>query len=227
MNNPDANEALPIVQSILDDLLWLVPVQGLAGSAARTTIGDTKTNAYAYLRADLILPPLDLCFQQVRESIALDLDKALPQFEQVRRNAQAKTAETVGGIMIRDNAIVLCLAAEAQIIAAMTFISREQVVRIRKASYPAFCYSEEAAADSMDQMGYQAIVSLHAAVTNHLVTTAFPLPRVLSYRFAHPFPSLVMAQKLYQDPSRADEMRDGNSVVHPAFMPVLGSALSK
>jgi len=227
MNRADADEALPIVQSILSDLLWLVPVAGLQGSQARTQIGDTKANALAYLVSDLILPPLDLCFQLSRESIAVELEKALPQFEQVRRNAQAKMANTVGAIMVRDSAIALCLAAEAHILADITFTSREQVDRIRYVTEPAFDYSEEAAADAMDQMGYQAIVTLHAALTNHLVTTALPLPRLLTYRFAHPFPSLVMAQRLYQDPSRADELRDGNNVIHPAFMPVLGSGLSK
>ena len=227
MNKADADEAEPIIQSVLDDLMQAVPKQGLEGSQARTQIGDTKIHAYAYLRADLLGPPLDLCFQLSREAASVPLTEAIIGFEHVRRHAQSQPAVTVGGIMARDYAILLCLAAEAQIIAGMTFKSREQVESLRAQSQPAFSYSEETTADSMDQMGYQAVVSLHAAVTNHFVVTALPLPRVLSYQFAHPFPSLVMAQRLYQDPSRADEMRDGNNVVHPAFMPVLGSALSK
>lgn len=227
MNAADAEEAEPIIQSILSDLLLFVPTSGLEGSAARTQIGDTKANAMQWIRTDLIAIPLDLCFQLSREAASSSLELAIVQFEQLRRNAQAKTAVTVGGIFARDYAILLCLAAEAQILAEMSFTSREQVERVRKSSFPAFCYSEETTADAMDQMGYRAVVSLHAAVTNHFVVTALPLPRVLNYQFAHPFPSLVMAQKLYQDPSRADEMRDGNNVVHPAFMPPLGSALSK
>ena len=227
MNKVDAKEAEPIIQSILSDLLLLVPTQGVEGSAARTQIGDTQANALEWILVDLIAIPLDLCFQLSVDAVAVPLSEAIIGFEQVRRNAQAKAATTVGGIFARDYAILLCLAAEAQILSMMTFQSREQVERIRKASQPAFSYSEETTADAMDQMGYRAVVSLHAAVTNHLVVTALPLPRVLNYQFAHPFPSLVMAQKLYQDPSRADEMRDGNNVVHPAFMPPLGSALSK
>ena len=227
MNKADAEEAEPIIQGILTDLLSFVPTAGLSGSAARTQIGDTKANAMEWIRADLIGIPLDLCFQLSRDAVESPLAEAAVQFEQVRRNAQAQTAVTVGGIFARDYAILLCLAAEAQLLSEMPFTSREQVEGIRKAVQPAFGYSEEATADSMDQMGYRAVVSLHAAVTNHFVVTALPLPRVLNYRFAHPFPSLVMAMKLYQDPSRADEIRDGNKVVHPAFMPVLGAALSK
>src|SRR5215469_10840373 len=41
---------------------------------------------------------------------------------------------------------------------------------------------------------------------SHLVITALPLPRMLGYQFAQVLPSLVIAQRLYQDPSRADEI---------------------
>jgi prophage DNA circulation protein len=63
-------------------------------------------------------------------------------------------------------------------------------------------------------------------MTNHLVQTALPLPRMLQYQFAQILPSLVMAYKLYDDASRADEVRDENKIVHPAFCPLAGEALS-
>jgi prophage DNA circulation protein len=47
-----------------------------------------------------------------------------------------------------------------------------------------------------------------------------------SYQFAVPLPSLVIAHRLYQDASRADQIRAENKVVHPAFCPPLGVALS-
>jgi prophage DNA circulation protein len=37
---------------------------------------------------------------------------------------------------------------------------------------------------------------------------------------------LVAAYKLYADASRADDLREQNQVVHPAFMPPTGYALS-
>jgi prophage DNA circulation protein len=36
----------------------------------------------------------------------------------------------------------------------------------------------------------------------------------------------VMAYKLYDDASRCDELRQENKVVHPAFCPPTGRALS-
>ena len=79
---------------------------------------------------------------------------------------------------------------------------------------------------SMDQMTFQTLVALHGSVTNHLVTTARPLPRMLNFQFFEPLPSLVMAYKLYDDASRCDELREENKVVHPAFCPMTGQALS-
>jgi prophage DNA circulation protein len=78
----------------------------------------------------------------------------------------------------------------------------------------------------MDQSDYKAIVSLRAAIVNHLVATARPLPSLLSYWFGTPLPSLVISQRLYGDASRYDEIREENKVIHPAFCPQSGVALS-
>jgi prophage DNA circulation protein len=56
--------------------------------------------------------------------------------------------------------------------------------------------------------------------------TARPLPRLLPYQFARVMPTLVLAQRLYADASRADEIRAENHVVHPLFCPLTGFALS-
>ena len=49
---------------------------------------------------------------------------------------------------------------------------------------------------------------------------------MLNFVFAASLPTLVAAYKLYADASRADELRDQNKVVHPAFMLPTGRALS-
>jgi len=56
--------------------------------------------------------------------------------------------------------------------------------------------------------------------------TALPLPRMLNYRFNAVLPTLVISQRLYYDGSRADQVRDANRIVHPAFCPIMGQALS-
>jgi prophage DNA circulation protein len=64
-------------------------------------------------------------------------------------------------------------------------------------------------------------------VTQHLVETARPLPRMVKFRFyAASIPTLVASYKLYDSAARADELLHENKVVHPLFMKRTGKALS-
>jgi hypothetical protein len=222
MNEPDAEEAAGIVQRAMKQLIAFVPPSGRPGADARRAIGDLINSAHKNLRAGTIAPPLDICFMLAQEA-----GVNLYQTEALRRRTQQEHPRTIGATLIRDSIILLCLATSGRTITRMTFISREDVDRIRASVQPPFNYSEEVAADSMDQAGYRAIVGLHAAIVNHLAATALPLPRMLNYRFAAPLPTLVVAYKLYQDARRSDEVRHGNKVIHPAFTSPYGIALSR
>jgi prophage DNA circulation protein len=49
---------------------------------------------------------------------------------------------------------------------------------------------------------------------------------MVAYAFPDRRPVLAIAQALYGDAGRADELRAENKVVHPLFMPAAGRALS-
>jgi prophage DNA circulation protein len=115
---------------------------------------------------------------------------------------------------------------EAQLIAAMAFVSRQDVDDMLIGIVIPFNDAEEIAADEMDQETYQALIGLNAALVNHLITTARPLPRMVNYQFADVMPSLVVAYRLYADASRADEIVAENKIVHPLFCPTTGRGLS-
>jgi prophage DNA circulation protein len=121
---------------------------------------------------------------------------------------------------------LFALAQEGKIISSMTFTSRQDVDDLLYQIQEPFNTAEEVAADTMDQTDYQAITGLRAAIVNFLVSTARPLPYMLSYQFAKPLPSIVISYRLYGDASRYDEIRQENYVVHPAFCPPTGQALS-
>jgi prophage DNA circulation protein len=108
----------------------------------------------------------------------------------------------------------------------MIFRSRQDVDTLIKAIQIPFNSAEEVAADTMDAMDYRAIVGLRAAIVNYLVSSSRPLPSMLTYQFAKVLPTLVISHKLYGDASRYDEIRDENKIVHPAFCPPIGQALS-
>ena len=108
----------------------------------------------------------------------------------------------------------------------MTFVSRGDVDTVIQSLIQPFEDAEEIAADSMDPATFQALVALHGAITNHLVKTALPLPRMLMFQFFDTLPSLVLAHRLYADAGRADELVAENKIVHPLFCPTVGRALS-
>ncbi|MCA1452126.1 hypothetical protein I6F35_02715 [Bradyrhizobium sp. BRP22] len=222
MKRLDATEAAGIVDRMLANLISTVPPKGRAGSQARTTIGDTRANAFKLLIADAIGPPLDACFDEARLA-----GTTLQQIESVRRQLDAETPTTQGGILVRNASVRFCLATSGALIATMDFASRQDVAQLKNQMAQPFAEAEEIAADDMDSMTYQALIRLHAAITNHLVETARPLPRMLRYEFAAVLPSLVLGYKLYDDASRCDEIRDENKIVHPAFCPIEGQALSQ
>jgi hypothetical protein len=221
MKRADANEAAPLVDRMLANLVATVPPKGRPGSDARTAIGDTRANAFMLCIDDALGPPLIQCFTLARLAGA-----SLPQIEWVRQGVAAEVTATLGGTLVKNCGIRLCLATQARIISVMQFVSRQDVDAIKVHLQPPFRAAEEIAADDMDQATFAALIALHGATVNHLVATARPLPRMLNFQFYEPLPSLVIAYRLYEDAARADELRDENKVVHPAFCPQTGQALS-
>lgn len=221
MDRQNTKEATLIVRRVLLNLAQCVQPKGRAGSDARTAIGDLYATAAVQLAADTIGPPFDWCFQLVIAAGA-----SVANFATVRTLTEQEEPVTLGGTMIKNVAIDLCLSAAGQIIAGMTFASRSDVEDVMQSLQQPFADAEEIAADDMDAMIYQALVALHANITNHLVKTATPLPRMRAFEFFEPLPSLVMAHRLYADAGRADELVAENRAVHPAFMPRIGRALS-
>jgi hypothetical protein len=221
MNRYDAAEAAEIVDRAMVNLATCIPARGRPGSDARSAIGAVRVEGFTLLMEDAIGVPLDEAF-----SLTGAAGAAVAQIEAVRRQIALEQPVSPGAVLLTQALTNFCLATEGAIIAAMTFVSREDVERIKQSMMAPFADAEEAAADAMDSMSFQALIGLHATITNHLGKTALPLPRLLAFRFFEPLPSLVQAYRLYSDASRADEMRDANKVVHPAFCPLIGQGLS-
>lgn len=221
MNKPDAEEAVGIVNATLDALLEWVPTTGRIGFDARHACGDVKANCEKYLRNDTLGPPLVNCFDLSRKA-----GMTLQQMDEVRSVTAAQGARLVGAIVVRDACIELALSEMGRIIGDTVFISREDVNNTRARVNAAFAPIQEEVADQMDSLSFRSLIGLQAAIVAHLVQTARPLPRMLSWRFARSWPTLVIAHKLYADAGQADVLRRENKVVHPAFAPASGRGLS-
>ena len=78
--------------------------------------------------------------------------------------------------------------------------------------------------------GYDALCEawgqLSVAVVTDMTTRAQQLPTLGAYAVSDSLPSLALAQRIYQDATRADELATLNAVPHPLFMPASGQALA-
>lgn len=221
MQQPDATEASKIVNQVCTQLLACIPQSGVQGVQARSALGDLIANSLTLISQNVIGPPLQNVFELVQQAGA-----TWQQFEQVREFAEALAPATLGGTLMQNSCIQLCLATYSEIIGALNFVSRQDVDTVLVAMQEPFGDAIETAADEMDQATFQALMALQAALTDHLITTERPLPRLTNYQFAMILPTLVIAYRLYADASRADQIRNENKIVHPAFCPTLGVALS-
>ncbi|WP_431474807.1 DNA circularization N-terminal domain-containing protein [Marinobacter sp. KM021] len=71
---------------------------------------------------------------------------------------------------------------------------------------------------------YASLTAVRAAVVRDLEQRGAQLPRLRSVTLQQPLPALVVAQKLYGDAGRADELISRNRVAHPGRVPA-GEAL--
>jgi prophage DNA circulation protein len=223
MFKQDALEAEPIIVATLKSLLEWSPtsVSDRDGANLKAAVNNVRVNVTRLLHTNTIGESLANCFD-----LAYTTGMTLPQIERVRKTPLAVKPKLVGAIVIRDTLIHLCLVTASRIIADTEFISREDVDTCKAIVNVSFTEAEEDATNQMDAMIYRDIVSLHAAVSFYLTETARPLPRMLRYQFNVPLPTLVIAHRLYQDAGRADDILKENKIVHPAFSPLVGAALS-
>jgi prophage DNA circulation protein len=82
------------------------------------------------------------------------------------------------------------------------------------------------AADLGDDEAYESWQALYAASADDLATRGKGLPSVVTYAMTANLPALVLAQRFYQDPTRAGELIARNAAPHPLFLPLAVEALS-
>lgn len=83
------------------------------------------------------------------------------------------------------------------------------------------------AGDRPDDASFVALGTLRAAIIKDLDTRGAGLPQLMTVKSAMPVPACVIAQRLYQDAGRTDELITEANAVHPAFMPLSFKALVK
>lgn len=186
----------------------------------RSACGELNANGPALLDAGIGAPLSD----------ALDLARQcgadLTGFGRLRSGLLALMPSTYVGRAIVRGGLVFCLVQESRVLSATTFGNADEATANVSRMNDAFAPAEDLAADAGDWVLNRALVKLHAAVTRDLVTRGSRLPRMAPYSTGSSQPSLAVANLLYADAGRADELVLQNGVQHPLFMPAAGRALS-
>lgn len=185
-------------------------------------LGDLSANAATVLRGGAIGTALWNAF-----GLAVGAGATVATMENARAAMLAQSPVSLPAIAVVNAGIRMALAAEVKILAATTFTSQQDVMAALVAIDGAFDAAEEYAADNHDPAVYQALIGAHAAVVRDLTARARPLPKLITYSTARGMTSHALANLLYGDASRADELRQEGKVIHPAFMPATGPALSE
>jgi prophage DNA circulation protein len=164
---------------------------------------------------------LAACFDAARAAGA-----SFEAMDKIRLIADSQTPQYFAGIAVKNFSIRMALAEQALILAATTFASRQDIDKYFDLINVSFDEAEVVAANNFDNTSYKALIAIHAAVSNDLASRSRPLPRMVSISFAKRMPALWLAQRIYADATRSDELIGENRPIHPLFMPQAIVALS-
>ncbi|SFJ67819.1 hypothetical protein [Methylobacterium brachiatum] len=215
--------ALDLIGAVLDAILAFSGAESLAAAGADldAAVGDLRSDAQGLLRQAALFTPLARCF-----SLAQQTGMTVDTMERLRATIAGLAAADARSALIQSRSQMFCCIQEARITAATTYTSRNEVDRVLGLVAAAFDISQSAAADAGDAAGYRALVGLRAAMVRDLTDRSRPLPKLVTYSFGRVRSSLTLAQRLYGDAGRADEIIAENEIVHPLFAPRAGRALS-
>lgn len=133
------------------------------------------------------------------------------------------TMQAATGDLFRRAAVVALARASASYQPA----SANDAAAIRATVCGALDAEITVAADQHADATYNALRTLRAAVSADLTRRGAGLPSVTAISTPAPLPALVLAQRNYGDPDRADDLVTQSNCIHPAFMPLKFSALSQ
>lgn len=104
--------------------------------------------------------------------------------------------------------------------------SYDDAVNVRNTVTAALDTELQIAGDQGEDASYQALRTLRLAVVSDLTTRGANLATITTYTEPSPLPALYLANRIYRDASRADQLVQQINPRHPLFCPVSFRALS-
>ncbi|VVE06583.1 DNA circularization protein [Pandoraea sputorum] len=132
------------------------------------------------------------------------------------------TMQSACGDLFRRSAIASVARASASYLPS----SSDDAVSMRDRVTDLIDSEIEIAGDQGEDDAYEALRSLRAAVISDLNQRGGALSSIKTFQFPGGLPVLALANRLYRDASRADELLSQINPVHPAFCPASFKALT-
>lgn len=209
----ERTEALAISGRLIAALVSFPIAAGGAGADLRSAVGTFMAN-FSELIVDRTLGTELLgCFEAARAAGA-----TLVSMNTVRVAMFAEAPLFPLGSSIVNAAIIFSFVEQCQIIAPMIFASRIEVDVLIDEMTAIIEDIKLNKSDLLVANDYQNFGSLAALLIQHLSSTERQLPRVVGYQMPTNMPALALANLIYGDGSRSDELVAENKTVHPAFM---------
>lgn len=116
--------------------------------------------------------------------------------------------------------IVLCTGAMTSSAAEANPTSRDEAERLAQRVSQQLDEALVVVGDRADDELYNALLSIRTAYISTMMERSSGLSDLMLVTMTQPIPALTLANRLYQDASRADELIQEALVPHPAFMPL-------
>lgn len=187
--------------------------QGITDTVAVLNNSTTIDN-FTQRTADVVNAILN-CTGGINERIsALEKLANSTNSEYQNSTSSAEIAQTVNTLII-----VLCSGAMAAAAAESNPTSRDEAEQITRRVADQLDAALLVAGDRADDDLYGELLLVRSSFLENMSAISAGLSELMLFNSAQPLPALMLANRLYQDASRADELIQESSVPHPAFMP--------
>jgi prophage DNA circulation protein len=201
-----------ILMRLLDNLSAATASSGEQGAELRRKIGVMRVDFMKMINAGTFANELLTIF-----SLAIEANIALHGLVSVRNGLFAEAPQEQIAKALVTSSIIFCLSTETRIIVAVEFTSRDDVEVMMERMKTAFETARELAVEDKESGAYETLTYMSGSLTNHLATTARPLPRMMKFTVGMPLPALTLSNRIYYDATRWEEIVQENKTIHPAF----------
>jgi prophage DNA circulation protein len=201
-----------ILTRLLDNLSAATASSGEQGAELRRRIGVMRADFMKQVNSGTFANELLTIF-----TLSQSANVALHGLVTVHDDLFAETPQDQIAKALVTSSIIFCLSTETRIIVAMEFTSRDDVEAMMVRMKDAFEIARELAVEDKESGAYETLTYMSGSLTNHLATTARPLPRMITFTVGKPLPALTLSNRIYYDATRWEEIVEENKTIHPAF----------